>query len=311
MCAFTDRRSQRRLLAAVLLAWCAGAWAGWKVPREALDQRLASVDFLIHYTLAGEHAFAPDLPAGKAREAAAAARLQALAAQLERADRFYRDALGLRPPLAGPRYAGGRGIDVHLIALPGKSGSTGDELQHFDYRYFPARPAVLSIAISSRWRPTSLTPAHELFHAYQYGYTHFKNPWFLEGMARASEQFFRPQPRQETPLPRDRGALDALLEKSYAAATLWNRLIDICGAGFLRPLLETLDREDDRAARDYGIQAGAWPEAAQRSAANNAYLLRGLRATLAEPHCPAVSPDSEIRRFNLLLDAWLAEETGR
>src|SRR3989338_1222158 len=181
-------RAPRRILCLCLLAQAlalslpapAAAGAEWKAPREALDQRHVVGVFRIHYTATGSNAVRGGAPA-------AAKLALRLGDQLERADRFYSEAMGLTPPLANPRYSQVRAIDVHVIELDGKKGSTGDEPVVYRYRRFADFAPALTISISSRWTPGNLTPEHEVFHAYQYGYTFFKNAWFLEGMANGME----------------------------------------------------------------------------------------------------------------------------
>ncbi len=293
------------ILLLLSLCWLGHAQAGWKTPRETLDRRLASADFHIYYTLEGEHAFAADVPPGQRRETEARARLVALIEQLQRADRVYREKLSLRPPFASGRHATGLGIDIHILKLDGKSGSTGDELHRFDYRHFPARTGVIAIALSNRWRPTSLTPAHELFHAYQYSYTFFKNAWYLEGMARASENFFRLTQTVTVRLPDSLDELGTLLRESYEASRVWNRIIELCGPGVLAPLLESYDRLDGAAANARNIVPTDWPEDEQWAEANNAFLFRGLHDTLVAPHCSSAA-STEIGAFRALLGAWLS-----
>lgn len=288
-----------RILALFCLWFAGTAWAvGWKTPREALDRRLASADFFIFYTLEGSHAF-PWGTSASERHTHATAYLEALVTQLSVADNIYRHHLGLRPPLSSKRYATARSIDIHIMRLEGKTGSTGDEIHAFRYRHFPPSPAALAIALDQRWQPTNLTPAHELFHAYQYSYTFFKNAWFLEGLARASEGFFRTTPRQPVPLPANREALEEIIDRSYKAETLWNRLILLCGRKILRPLLENYGRLDHEAARARGFDPSSWPEEEQRAKANNPYLLRGLMEAI-ETHCPAEN-NTELQEFKALL----------
>lgn len=296
------------LLLLALLVWSGNTRADWKTPREALDRRLASADFQIYYSLTGEHAFASDSAAGATRATAAEQRLTTLVEQLATADRLYRETLQLRPLFAGGRHAAGRGIDIHILNLEGKNGSTGDELHTFRYRHFAPRANVLAVALSRHWRPPNLTPAHELFHAYQYGYTFFKNAWYLEGMARASEGLLRTRRTVALRLPDSLAALDTLLQQSYSAGRFWNRLIELCGPDFLSPLLTSYDRLDDLAARERGIPQDAWPEREQWAAANNPYLLRGLNETLTAPYCISVA-GQEISAFKGLIDAWLQRAT--
>lgn len=284
------------LLLSFLLA--SASWASWKTPREVLDRRLASADFQIFYTLEGDGAFPWGSPEAE-RASQAIIYLDALLVQLRKADAAYRDELGLRAPLTGPRYAAARSIDIHILPLADKTGSTGDEIHTFRYRHFAPSPAALTIALSNRWQPASLTPAHELFHAYQYGYTYFKTPWFLEGMARASEGLFRDTPFRQAPLPRNPQALDDLMQSSYRAETLWTRLMYLCGKKILKPVLENYGRLDRVAAAAHGIDPAAWPEEEQRSAANNRYLLQGLSEALTSS-CPR-DDNSELRLFKALL----------
>lgn len=281
------------------IACHSSAWAGWKSQREALDRHLASTDFRIFYTLEGPGAFPQDVPPATERATQALTYLDVLVAQLGKADDFYRNELGLRAPLAGPRYAAAHSIDIHILPMADQTGSTGDEIHTFRYQHFAPSPAALTIALSHRWQPTNLTPAHELFHAYQYGYTFFKNPWFLEGMARASEGFFRTATSRHSALPSSPQALDKLMQHSYRAETLWNRLIHLCGKKILKPILEAYGRLDRVAADARDIDPVAWPEKEQRSTTNNRYLLQGLLETL-ESSCSR-NDEAELMIFKALL----------
>lgn len=301
------------------------AAADWKVPRESLDRRVVHDDIRIHYTLNGEGAFAAGVAAGE-RELAAVAKIDALVAQLERADRFYRERLGLTPPLDGDRYwnQGVRSIDIHILQLERKTGSAGDEPILYRYRHFAGSEPALTITLSNNWQESSLTPSHELFHSYQYGYTYFKNAWFLEGMARSMEGAFRPGKVVRTePLPSDPTQLQALLASSYRADRFWNRLFllcdpkcaevalrddaylpsseaEFCGGDLLRTILEQLRVADREAARAFGIKADAWPEAEQRAERNNPYLFSGLRRAM-DRQCEALRGNRELQKFYQLL----------
>lgn len=286
------------------------AEAGWRDKREALDRRLAAGMFRIHYATAGA-----DAPMDDGGRLAAQ-----LATQLERGHRFYAGQLGLTPPLANRRYAGVGAIDVHVLALDGKKGSTGDEPVTYRYRHFDDEIPVLSISISNRWQPGNLTPEHEVFHAYQYGYTFFKNAWFLEGLANALEASFAFRRTREEPLPQDETALRRVLEQSYGAGTFWRRVIGLCepgctwaapdreaGAGracggrFVRHYLAELQAADRAAAAARGIDPLDWPEAEQRSDRNNPWLLGGLADTI-RMRCPA-DHGSELAGFLGVLKA--------
>ncbi|CAG0973178.1 hypothetical protein RHDC4_01405 [Rhodocyclaceae bacterium] len=293
------------LLAAILPQVAA---AGWREPREALDQRHTVGMFRIHYTATGADAFV-----GAAGGEGAAGLALRLGEQLERGHRFYAEVLGLTPPPANPRYRSLLAVDVHVLAMEGKKGSTGDEPIVYRYRHFPDRGPAITISISSRWAPGNLTPEHEVFHAYQYGYSFFKNPWFLEGMANALEAAFRPRRDSGEPLPQDGPALQRLLGRSYGAGAFWYRLMGLCDPGcawsaedggasrgrcgvrFVRPFLEALQAADRAAAQARGIDPAGWPESEQRSERNNPWLLDSLAATVAR-HC-AVEANAELGMF--------------
>lgn len=270
------------------------AFAGWKTPREELEQREVAGVHRIYYTLEGDAAF-PANAFGVERHERAKTYLVALTAQLAEADRVYRETLGLKAPFDSSRYAKGRYIDWHIMRLEGKSGSAGDELHVLKYRHFETSPPVLLNAVTHRWTPEGLTPAHELFHSYQYAYTYFKNSWYLEGMARASESYFRSRTPRTEPLPANAAEIADLLTRSYRSDGFWNRLTALCGPSTWRVVLETFGEFDRQAARDRKIDPTAWPEDEQRSDANNRYMLRGLRK-VAEMHCP-VEQNAELRVF--------------
>jgi hypothetical protein len=294
-----------------LLATLSPASAGWKDGRESLDQRRAvRSDYEIYYSTDGEHAF-PALPA-----------LDALTDQLNLAVRVYGQELGLAPPLALSRYADVRQIHVHVLDLDDRMGSAGDGVNVFDYAYFGPEGPALTLAISNRWQPPNRTPEHEVFHAYQYGYTFFKNGWFLEGLARSMENLFRDGGWHNAPLPATSIELDAVLAESYGASRMWNRLAllcdpdctreprtladscaetkpAVCGRAIVRPLLLAFDKADDLAALERNLLQTYWPEDEQKAAENNPYMLAALASVVAE-HCP-VDTDAELSVFHDVL----------
>ena len=302
---------QRALLLCLLALSLPAAAADWRAPREALDQRHIAGVFRIHYATTGSDAIDGVAPA-------AATLALRLGEQLERADRFYSGVMGLTPPLGSPRYPQLRAIDVHVIALEGKKGSTGDAPIVYRYRHFDDFAPALTISIAKRWTPGNLTPEHEVFHAYQYGYTFFKNAWFLEGMANAMEAAFREPPSATAPLPQDAAALRRLLDQSYGAGSFWTRLMrlcdaacpaataerrvpQVCGGRFVKHFLEELRTADPLAARARGIDPGDWPEKEQRSARNNPWLLDSLARSMAA-QCPSEG-NAELATFLSVLQS--------
>lgn len=96
------------------------------------------------------------------------------------------EALDFKHPFDQYRYQRARvtQIQVRMHDIDG-NGSAYDP-PHRDVSH-DNKPCVLLISLSNNLATSNLTPAHELFHLYQYGYTVFKNSWYLEGMARWAE----------------------------------------------------------------------------------------------------------------------------
>lgn len=287
MTRLTWARGKGLMLAAACLAG-GGLWVhpgpaqadNWRTPREALDRRAQRAELSVYYTGEGDNAFRADYVAP-------------LLDQMSAAKQYYEQQLGLQSPLLTPRYQGQlRGIDVHVLRMQGSNGSAGDAAVHYRYRTFGDLPGrALTITIGAHWSPANLTPAHELFHSYQYGYTLFKNGWFLEGMARALEHPIEGGGGPVAPLPSSRSDWNGMVGKRYGAEVFWTRLMQVCepvctpartafarpcGGALVRSTLEAFQQMDAVASADRGLDPHDWPEAEQRSPANIPYMARGL-----------------------------------
>ncbi|MBS1188630.1 MAG: hypothetical protein H6R10_422 [Rhodocyclaceae bacterium] len=296
-----------------------GASTELKAQLEALDQRFVVGDYRIHYTLAGDHAF----PAGETdgdRRSRAEGMLNSLADQLRRADQFYSQELGLTPPLRSERYSGVATIDFHILKLDERNGAAGDDPKGHSYQHFGASERALNISLNNRWIPTGLTPSHEIFHLYQYGYTYFKNGWYLEGMARSLESPFRDRQYKTEPLPATAEELNDLLERRHDAGPFWSRLFyqcnpscqvswkgtryrseaAMCSPGLVKALLDEYHLLDREAAKARGFNPERWPESEQKSLDNNPWLLAGLDRAI-DKQCAPSAPDSELGKFRRLI----------
>lgn len=312
---------------AILLLLTASAGANWKAPREALVLRKVDGDFRIFDAAVGDVA----MSARNRAPQAIAIRLsdedvERLSTQFQLANLLYSKNLGLIEPLKGEKFRHAQFIDVHLLPMTERMGESGDSVVTYQYRQFPSPTSALTISISSRWQPGNLTPEHELFHTYQYAYTYFKNPWFLEGLARSVQGWFNPEKEQAQVkvqgqmLPSDIAALNALLHMSYTAAPFWTRLrwlcdpscevapsqkIEItkkaaCGAPFIKDVLEKFRVADQQAAIARGIKTNQWTEKEQRASENNSWMLGALSKAITH-QCP-VSSNSELMEFDRLLN---------
>ncbi len=292
----------------------------WKQAYEALDQHLSWDEYTVFYTKEELNAF----PSQKIAIPLRKQYLEKLKAQIKHADQVYRTELGLTAPLRQPIYSMGRRIHIHILHQEKGMGAAGDRLVRYNYRHFRKSPRVLSITLTSRWIPPNRTPEHEVFHLYQYGYSFFKNSWYLEGLARSMGRFFTKDipAVSEVILPMNSASLDDVIDSGPEAAIMWSRLAVLCdefcaatdtnrvsayvgrnspvfGGSIVRPLLEALNVEDDRAAQDRGIDPVNWPENEQRSAANNIYIFAAVKKVL-ESSCP-LDTSPELRGFRDLL----------
>lgn len=280
----------------------------WKQRRSALERKHQVDEFRIYYSLQGHDAL-PD--ARDRNDNSVPDRIENIALQLTTARDLYTEVLKLRHPLESPRYKGkAKFIDVHVGTLPfspggnAGNGSAGDAVVNY-FRPSDSEEGVdvLTIDIRGTLATDNLTPAHELFHLFQNGYSMFKASWYTEGTARWAEFTLREGAGKPTGVPQTREQLDQLFGKKYAAVGFWlslahaadpagelpipQRLRDVHyigsdkpviadtnfhGAALLKHLLEALAAADDRATDELNLKPFAWKEAQQRSPETYPYI---------------------------------------
>lgn len=279
----------------------------WQASRVALDRCLAREEFRIFFTLEGKDAL-PEPARADADGDGTPDRIQDLALQLITARQMYVEVMGLRHPFLGPRYRGRvRFFDVHVLEMP-NNGTAGDAIVNYQRPTDPTGGVeVLTIDIDRDIGARNLTPAHELFHEFQNGYTLFKNGWYTEGTARWSEHAFREGAGPAGTLPRNSSEVERLFSQRYEASGFWNALARaadatgeirvpaplmaaryigdpkpiiedarVHGVALIRALLEELDRADDVASLEGGLDPLDWPEARQRGAENNPAIWKAV-----------------------------------
>lgn len=308
------RKTQQYMLIALSVMLSNLTLAGWKTPRESLNNRLVFAPYKVYFAVGGPHSIIGKKDLTQDEEQKLSLRLERLKRQIRNADQVYQQALNLTPPLSSRRYSDVEGIHMHIMDLGKTNGTAGDAPNRFRYRFFNDRERVLITALTPRWQPPNLTPAHEVFHLYQYGYTFFKNGWFLEGLAVSAQNHFGLKRWKTQALPKDVRALEKLMKRRYSAGPFWSQLSVLCdpgcqkgptpcGRSLVSPLLEQMAREDLIAARDRKLNPEDWPEKEQKSPANQPYILSALRKTLLT-HCP-VEQSPELRAFTQLLGRYL------
>lgn len=313
--AFRTSRALAWLVAGLVVA-ATPPVAGAAGRKAALDRCHTAGEFRILYALSES---ADSLPQEARKDGNAndvPDLIEDIALQLVTARAIYADVMGLRHPFQSPRYGGKPGrINVYVMDLKGKNGCAYDEMS------FSRRPDggeeghALIMDISRRIRGDNLTPAHELFHLFQYGYTMFKNGWYTEGTARWSEEAFRGETYKAGVVPSGREQVEALFKETYGAIGFWKRVcrdVDpggaevpgsvraarypgsggaivtaerVRGAAFIRAMLEGLDALDDGVSRENGWEPHRWREEDQVNPVNNERIwsaVMKVRATLAK-----------------------------
>lgn len=282
--------------------------AEWKKRRMGLDRKLVVDEFRIYYSLNGEDAL-PDV--ADVNRNSIPDRIDNIALQLVTARKLFVDVLKLRHPLQGPRYKDqAKFIDVHVGSIPFEAGgakingAAGDAVVNY---YRPDDPEsgirVLTMDIMKTLPARNGTPAHELFHLFQYGYSMFKVGWYEEGTARWSEFVLGEGSGNPKGLPKTQDDLAKLFTMKYEAEGFWSLLawetdktgrmkiplalrkaryigtrepvirdIEFRGAVLLKDLLEALDEADDKVTTELKLEPYKWKEAIQRRPENNPHI---------------------------------------
>lgn len=273
---------------------------------------LAVDEFRIYYDLQGEHAL-PEKHQIDVDENGIPDYIETIAIKLQLASAVFTDVFEYRHPLHSPRYRDTAShIDVVIKTRQGK-GSAGDAVTRSRANWQGKDlGGALWIHLANDLSSDTLTPAHEVFHLFQNGYTFFKNRWFTEGSARWVEYAFKPGVGSDKPLPLSQAELDALFLQTYSAKSFWRRLArlsepeksifplsienevrpaenspfpaegDLHGITFMRTLLEQMDRQDDIAGERWKYSRLDWREVDQKSPRNNEDILCAVFNALDE-----------------------------
>lgn len=138
-------------------------------------------------------------------------------------------AAGFRHPLNSPRYQNVENISIFIQSLKGNGVAYEAPARHPNMIHPMPCSLVMHISTELKDFPANYwtTVTHEFFHLYQYGYTQFKNTWYLESLANWSERALRvdlvPSTKNLPALPRNSQAIQKeIITKGYHP--LWKRL---------------------------------------------------------------------------------------
>lgn len=278
---------------------------------DQLDRWATAGDFRVLYATQGEHA--PKRMQDKDRNGTPDY-VDDILTQLQAAQHVFEDVWGLQSPLKQARHVGSVAhIDVPVLAMRGKTGVAYSGVRAYRIAIDGAeRRCNLRIDVSNELVPHTLTPVHELFHLYQYGYTQIKVRWYLEGMARWSESAIAKRHPPLTTLPSSPESLETLMASSYSAVSFWHRLGELLdsdghmslitdlgkrrytdgravfqdqvfqGGRLVKSTLLKLQAMEGSAAKRLGWTQNTWREAQKFSPLLNHDVMRGTLAAFCE-----------------------------
>lgn len=289
-----------------------------------LDRIYVRDEFRIIYAANGHHALAN---VGDVNENGIPDRVEDTATQMIAARRIYSEAIGLKHPLSMPRYARVKSVDVFLLNMKRGNGLAYDKAINYRLGFDgDDGQCILRIDIRNSLPNLNVTPAHELFHLYQYSYSMFKARWFLEGTARWAEYAIRSGSGPQIPLPATRKAVqDQVFSETYRASGLWNRLTAITdpvgrlrlpedlagmtyvdgspvihddilhGSAFIRAVFEELESLSASVSSRNGWSRYNWEEADQKSLAHYEEIFDAVIRPLQRSIARGGSQDREVK----------------
>ena len=234
-----------------------------------------------------------------------------IAIQVNAAREVFKDVYNFPDPLESPRFKGVKSIEVDIdskevMKVNGQAyGGVRKKAKH------NPNESAIHIRVANTIDPhKNPTPAHEYFHLVQYGATYFRNAWYLEGMARWSEDSVSkrnyPSGSEIPATLKSKTAEEKIYQAKYKAAEmLWYPLavnmddketipanvvnkykyVDgsavfhddvIYGANVMRDVLKAMKSKEEEAAAQFG-GIEKWRKEGQRNEQNNPYIMDSVR----------------------------------
>ena len=232
-----------------------------------------------------------------------------IATQVNAARELFKDVFAFPDPLESERFKIATTIEIDILARPNMSNRSGQATSGVrkQSKHNP-NEAALRLKMANTLNPRkSATPEHEYFHLIQYGATYFRNGWYLEGMARWSEDSVSaieeyPDGKSVSSTLKDKAAEEKIYGEKYSVAkSLWyplavnkkdkvkipNTLVakykyvdgspvfhdDIFyGPNVMREILREMKSKEEVAAANFG-GFNQWRKKGQRDEQNNEIIM--------------------------------------
>jgi len=218
---------------------------------------------------------------------------------------IFTNKYNLKSPLQEGIYfdKGAKYIDIMIVNIPVQKGLVASDLIDNSALFdgdFNDNPHAIKILLDRNLIKNSATPIHELFHVFQYNYNSFNNMWFMEGLARWSQNLTHTRENIKEILPQNIKQVEYLLNRAHDAEYFWRELIDKCNDNldFIRVLLEqttvqakVLEKEHKNTKK---YSDGNWDKTDKKSALNNKYIFRAITDTI---DILQIKQDTELKNF--------------
>lgn len=235
-----------------------------------------------------------------------------IATQINATRELFKDAFKFPDPLESPRF---KNVPTIEVDIDSKTNMKVNGLAYSNIRKqsrHDPNVRALHVRIANTVDPRkNSTPAHEYFHLIQYGATYFSNRWFLEGMARWSQdavtkQKKYPDGRNVSWTLKNKLSEAQIFQGKYnVAGLLWYPLavdlkdkakvpkalrnkykyVDgsdvfqddiVYGANVMREVLETMKAKEEFAGAEFGGLKN-WRSKGRRADQNNKIILDCVR----------------------------------
>lgn len=194
-------------------------------------------------------------------------------------------------------------IDILIVNIPVQKGLVSADLID-NSSYFKNIKQLhgksVRILLDRNLIKNTATPIHELFHVFQYNYCSFNNMWFMEGLARWSQNLTHTRNNISEVLPSTLSELDYLISRAHDAEYFWRELISKCDDKlyFVKVLLEQCAHQanilENMFQEDGKYKTNNWSREEKRSVLNNKHIFQAIIDTI---EIMQINPDNELQAF--------------
>lgn len=198
---------------------------------------------------------------------------------------------------------GAKFIDILIVNIPVQKGLVSAELID-NHSYFKNIKSLhgksVRILLDRNLINNTATPIHELFHVFQYNYCNFNNMWFMEGLARWSQNLTHSRTNVNEVLPSTLSKLENLTSRAHDAEYFWRELISKCNNEFyfVKILLEQCEIQanilEDIFRDENKYNENNWSRQDKRSPQNNKHIFQAIIDTIKFLE---INPDDELQAF--------------